>query len=111
MPMLCYRLMQPDDLPEVQRLWEEETDWGPFEPVFRHWHVDNPRAGSFVVVATNEQGRVLGQFSFILLSATVQGRTVCAARMFAPILSRALRQAYLGSAAQEPVLGLLNEGI
>ena len=109
--MLCYRPMQPEDVPHVQRLWEEETDWGPFEPAFRHWHLDNPCSGSFVVVAADECGRILGQFSFIALSVTVHGRTVRAARMFAPILGRTLRQDYPGAAAHEPILSLFHEGI
>jgi len=99
---LSYRVLESDDLPGLQRLWEEETEWGPLEPVFRHWYQDNPCPGSFGVVAADD--------SFIALPVTVNGRTVRAVRTFAPILSQSLRQPYPGQVPLEPILRMYQHG-
>src|SRR5262245_42335175 len=94
---VSYRFFRPTDLPGLQRLWEEETDWGPFQRAFDHWHRNNPNPGSLMAVAVEEDDRIVGHFSCIALPVTVNGRTVRAARFFAPIVARSLRAQTAGT--------------
>jgi len=90
---LNYRLAQEDDLPGVQRLWKEETDWGGLaEELWQRLVVDAPEWSRVAIaVATDESGTIVGQVAFIPSLIWVGGREVRAFRPGAPIVSRSLR--------------------
>ncbi len=90
---LHYRLVQDDDLPGVQRLWQEETNWGALaEEMWQRFVVDAPEWGGISgAVATDDSGAIVGQFAFVPSLLWVDGREVRAFRPGAPIVSRSLR--------------------
>lgn len=90
---LDYRLLQDDDLPGLQRLWREETDWGALaEEMWQRLVVGAPEwARISGAVATDESGAIVGQFAFVPSLVAVGGREVRAFRPGAPIVSRSLR--------------------
>jgi hypothetical protein len=90
---LSYRLVRDDDLPGVQRLWKEETDWGPLaEELWQRYVVEAQGLGGISgAIATDQAGTILGQFAFVPSLVWVAGREVRAFRPAAPIVSRALR--------------------
>ncbi|HEU4453641.1 MAG TPA: hypothetical protein VFR81_11310 [Longimicrobium sp.] len=88
-----YRLVQKDDLPGVQRLWKEETNWGTLaEELWQRLVVDAPEWGGISgAVATDDSGAIVGQFAFVPSLVWIDGREVRAFRPGAPIVSRSLR--------------------
>jgi hypothetical protein len=90
---LKYRLVREDDLPGVQRLWQEETNWGGLaEELWQRLVVQAPEwARVSGAVATDESGAIVGQFAFVPSLVAVNGREVRAFRPGAPIVSRSLR--------------------
>ncbi|HEX6899180.1 MAG TPA: hypothetical protein VF789_05680 [Thermoanaerobaculia bacterium] len=90
---LHYRLVENDDLPGVQRLWREETNWGTVgEDLWRRLVVEAPDwAKVSGTVATDESGRIVGQFAFLPSLVAIGEREVRAFRPGAPIVSRTLR--------------------
>jgi hypothetical protein len=90
---LEYRLVREDDLPGVQRLWKEETNWGTLaEELWQRFVVDAPEWGAISgTVATDGSGRIVGQFAFVPSLISVDGRELRAFRPGAPIVSRSLR--------------------
>jgi hypothetical protein len=65
-------------------------------PEIEHWLDRNPRPGSLVVVAVDEEDRVVGHFAFIAAVVAVEGRLMPAVRTFAPIVSRRARASWSG---------------
>lgn len=94
---LTYRLSQPEDEPEILRLWEEESGWGP--PTPKQWRglygetLLDPTLTVLAVDRDTEQ--IVGQFAFIATLVLVDGREVRASRAFAPIIAKAARGAFL----------------
>lgn len=90
---LDYRLVREDDLPGIQRLWKEETNWGTLaEELWQRLVVDAPEWGGISgAVATDDSGSIVGQFAFVPSLVSVDGREVRAFRPGAPIVSRSLR--------------------
>ena len=90
---LTYRLHCDEDLPSLQRLWEEETGWGTLTPeLWRRHVIEAPFGGATIVIATDTNtGQDVGQFAFIPWLVTVAGREVRAFRPAAPIVAKAMR--------------------
>ena len=88
---LHYRMVTEADLPALQKLWTEETDWGKLtEQMWQRYVVDAPLGGVAGAVA-EEDGRIVGQFAFVPSLVTVNGREYRAFRMAAPIVAKTLR--------------------
>lgn len=87
------RLFREDDLPALQRLWQEETDWGTIaEALWRRLVIDAPEWSRISgTVATDDSGAIVGQFAFVPALISIDGREVRAFRPGAPIVSRSLR--------------------
>lgn len=88
---LQYRMSTEDDLPALQQLWMEETDWGALtEQMWQRYVVEAPMGGVAGAVA-EEDGRLVGQFAFVPSLVTVDGREYRAFRMAAPIVAKTFR--------------------
>jgi hypothetical protein len=85
--------VREDDLPGIQRLWKEETNWGALaEELWQRLVVDVPEWGGISgAIATDESGTIVGQFAFVPSLVSVDGREFRAFRPGAPIVSRSLR--------------------
>lgn len=83
------------DLPDLERLWREETDWG--DEALRSlnkWFMEAPFGKLKIVVATDEHsGKIVGQFRFMPVRVSVEGDEVRAYRPFGTIISKAMREA------------------
>lgn len=90
---LEYRLIVPADLPALQKLWVEETEWGRLtEHIYRRAVVEAPLGGVSGTVATDgKTGEIVGQFAFMPSLVTVNGREYRAFRPGAPIVARSQR--------------------
>jgi hypothetical protein len=90
---LDYRLIREEDLPGLQRLWQEDTNWGALaEELWQRLVVEAPEwARASGAVATDESGAIVGQFAFMPSFVSIGGREVRAFRPAAPIVSRSLR--------------------
>lgn len=90
---LSYRLVQKDDLPRLQPLWQEDSGWGPLaEAMWQHYVVDAPMGGASGTVAIDiETDRIVGQFMFLPSLISLNGRQVRGFRPGAPILAKSYR--------------------
>jgi hypothetical protein len=90
---LSFRLHQEEDLPELKRLWEENTDWGTItDEMWRRHVVEVPGGGASIVVATGpDTDGIVGQFAFIPSLVKIGGRECRAFRPAAPIVAKSLR--------------------
>jgi hypothetical protein len=85
------RLLQPDDGPGVARLWQSETPWGEPRRELVAWFNQNPTPGSFVAVAVDERGDIVGQIVMMATRLSADGGELPAIHQFAPIVARATR--------------------
>ena len=89
------------DLESLDRLWEEETDWGEQSQALRRWFMESPFGKPSVVVATDDQtGKAVGQFRFMPARVSVNGRDVNAIRPFGTIVTK---EAHEAAAARGPL--------
>lgn len=90
---LQFRLVRDGDLPGIQRLWQEETNWGALaEAMWERVMAESAGLGGISgAVAVGESGAIVGQFAFLPSLVWVGGREVRAFRPGAPIVSRTLR--------------------
>ena len=107
---LTYRLWEPRDVPDIQRLWKEETGWGELSDIGREWFRQNPCEGSMVVVAVDESERVVGEFVFIAYRVRVNGREYRALRALAPIVSQEWRKFRTKDPVDHPMSGMYRFG-
>lgn len=90
---LSFRLHRDEDLPELQALWLENTNWGGLTPeLWRKHIIDAPLGGASILVATDSKtGKIVGEFAFMPSRVRVRGREVSAFRPAAPIVARGYR--------------------
>jgi hypothetical protein len=82
------------DVPDLDRLWQEETDWGEQTQALRRWFMEAPFGKPAVVVASDEQtGKAVGQFRFMPMRVSVNGRDVSAVRPFGTIVTKEAHEA------------------
>src|SRR5436190_3265279 len=88
-----FRLFRDEDRPALERLWEQETEWGSLTPeLWQRLYEANPNGPAMVVVATeNGVDGIVGQMAFVASRVSVSGRIVQAYRPFAPIVVKKLR--------------------
>jgi hypothetical protein len=81
-------------VPGLERLWEEETDWGTLTEDLKQWFFETPGDKPYIVAAHDEDsGDIVGQFLFLPSLVCVNGCEVRAIRPFGTIVSTALRGA------------------
>lgn len=89
------------DLPSLDRLWAEETDWGEQSSELRRWFMEAPFGKPSVVIASDgETGKAVGQFRFMPVRVSVNGRDVNAVRPFGTIVTK---EAHEAAAARGPL--------
>lgn len=83
------------NLPELERLWIEETDWGGEAlQSLNKWFMAAPFGKPSIVVASDERtGKMVGQFRFLPSRVSVDGREVSAVRPFGTIVTREAHEA------------------
>ena len=82
------------DLPGLEQLWREETDWGEETLKSLHqWFMAAPFGKPRIVVARDDRsGEIVGQFRFMPALVSVDGREVRAHRPFGTIITKAMRE-------------------
>ncbi|HXQ72079.1 MAG TPA: hypothetical protein VN844_16405 [Pyrinomonadaceae bacterium] len=89
------------DLPSLDRLWAEETDWGEQSSELRRWFMEAPFGKPSVVIASDDTtGKAVGQFRFMPARVSVNGREVSAVRPFGTIVTK---DAHEAAAARGPL--------
>ncbi len=82
------------DLASLDQLWEDETDWGKQSQELRRWFMEAPFGKPSVVVATDaETGKAVGQFRYMPVRVSVNGREVSAVRPFGTIVTKEAHEA------------------
>ena len=82
------------DLPDLERLWQEETDWGEQSAELKRWFMEAPLGKPSVVVASDGRtGKAVGQFRFMPMRISVNGRDVNAVRPFGTIVTKEAHEA------------------
>jgi len=86
---------QVADLPGLERLWQEATDWSQQTFSSLHaWFMEAPFGKPSIVVALDDRsGEIVGQFRFMPSRVSVDGNEVRAYRPFGTIISKAMREA------------------
>jgi hypothetical protein len=81
------------DLPGLEQLWRDETDWG--EETLRslhQWFMAAPFGKPRIVVARDDRsGAIVGQFRFMPSRVSIDGREVRAHRPFGTIITQEMR--------------------
>src|SRR5689334_9038002 len=94
-PSLTYRLFREEDRPDLERLWEEETEWGRLKPdLWQKYYAPSVYGDPLVTVALSGD-RVVGQFVFTASQVAVGARIEPTFRAFAPILHAEFRNRLL----------------
>jgi hypothetical protein len=80
------------DLPDLERLWREETDWGEQSQSLQRWFMEAPFGPPRIVVARDvKSGEIVGQFRFMPSRVSIDGHMVRAHRPFGTIITKAMR--------------------
>lgn len=108
---ITYRLFTEADTEGLLRLWAESSGWGGItKEQFEAWYLNTPYAECIVVVAVDENEKVVGQLVFTPALALVGGRERKALRASAPILDKRLKNGRITS-ADHPVVAMLKTGV
>lgn len=110
---LKFEMFDVADLASLDRLWEDETDWGEQSQALRQWFMDAPFGKPSVLVATDaETGKAVGQFRFMPARVSVNGREVSAVRPFGTIVTREAHEAAaVRTPFDNPVWAMLFRGL
>ncbi|WP_299289575.1 hypothetical protein [uncultured Mucilaginibacter sp.] len=109
---LTYRLYKPADFEAIFRLWDEFSGWGGIsEQQFKQWYLETPNGCSIIVVAVNNDNRVVGQTVFIPSKLYAHGRYMNSYRISAPILDNTVRQKDLKFTFAHPAFAMFNYGL
>lgn len=92
---LSYEFHHVEDLQNLERLWQEATDWGDETlQALDRWFIACPFGKPCVVIAKDtDTDEIVGQFRFMPSRVVVNGRVVSAVRPFGTIVSPKMRQA------------------
>src|SRR4051795_12192735 len=90
--MHCYRIGSAADRTAIERLWQEETDWGHLADLhWKAWYEPNPYGEPVPILMTETNDEVAGQIVFLPSLVSVRGRVMAACHPFAPILRKGVR--------------------
>src|SRR4051794_24380660 len=89
---LRYRMHTRGDEQALIKLWSEHSGWDQVDAEsWAHRLLRPPLGEAAIVVATDHADEIVGQFAFIPVIITIDGREVNALRPFAPILHKDTR--------------------
>jgi hypothetical protein len=90
---LQFEFHEVADLPGLEQLWRDATDWGDETLHQLHdWFMEAPFGKPRIVVARDsDSGEVVGQFRFMPSRVVVNGRELRAHRPFGTIISKRMR--------------------
>jgi len=111
---LKYEFHLDATLPGLERLWREATDWG--ENTFdtlRPWFDSAPFGKPRIVIATDtESGEMVGQFRFMPLWVTVDGKEIRAVRPFGTIVTPAMHAAaVINTPLDQPAVAMYTRAV
>jgi hypothetical protein len=109
---IAYRAVCENDLPQLQRLWEENTDWGTLTPqMWRRYVTEAPLGGASIVVAVDrDTEQIVGQFGFTPSLVRIDNRTVPAFRPAAPIVGKSMKSVQLNP-LNHPAVAMYRHGM
>ena len=108
---ITYRLFDKKDLPGILSLWENFSGWaGITSEQFTQWYINTPLGSCLIVVATDETDTVLGQIVLVPAQVILNGQSLKAVRLSAPILHPELRQADLRNKSH-PVIMMVTKSV
>lgn len=109
---ITYRPHRTDDLPAIQRLWNQTDGWGGIsDEMWRHYTSDAPHGEPMFILADREGAGVIGEFVFLPLTVSVRGRVVRAFRPAAPILDVSERRNISINPMKHPAVGMFMHGV
>jgi hypothetical protein len=90
---LSYRLYENKDIDQVLELWKKFSGWGAItEKQFEDWYLKTPYGNCIIIVAVNEENKIVGQEVFIPSVVYINGTYVKALKISAPILNDKYRE-------------------
>lgn len=104
-----YRFYHDTNLPDLERLWAEKTDWGMDTlQSLQDWFMEAPFGKPRIVVATDtETGEIVGQFRFMPSRVSVNGRELRAVRPFGTIIGKQMSDAArTGNVLDQPAVAM-----
>jgi hypothetical protein len=106
---VSYRPYVERDISQILNLWSNCSDFGTLtENNFRNWFLQTPFEKAEVIVAENEKDELIGQMVFIPTRMIVDGRSVKAMRIAAPIVNPDYRVSEFGA---HPMVHMFLRGI
>ena len=95
---LTLRLSESKDMQGILTLWEKYSGWGAItEKQYVEWFIDLPYGKCLIVVAENEHREIVGQALLTPTPLLIQGSTVMALRIAAPIFQNDIREATINN--------------
>src|SRR5688572_948673 len=105
------RLFREEDLPSILELWEEASGWGSLtETEFRRWYLKTPDGPCIIVVAVDENNKIVAQEIFSPARMHLAGNELTALRISAPILHQSIRQRDIRN-SDHPAIAMFHVGI
>ncbi len=84
---LTYRLYKEADKQAIMQLWEEESGWGAItEQQFDDWFLNTPYGKCLIVVAVNDENKVVGQVINSPSRIIINGREIKSLKVAAPVM-------------------------
>lgn len=107
---LNYRNFEESDIDGILKLWKEESGWGEITlDQFNDWYINTPYGRSIVVVAADDENKIVGQIVYSPSRMIVDNVEIKSLRASAPIIDSNIRQANLRT-FDHPAFGLIKKG-
>lgn len=107
---LTYRLYKEADKQAIMQLWEEESGWGAITvQQFDDWFLNTPYGNCLIVVAVNDEDKIVGQIINSPSRIIINGREIKSLKVAAPVLHSDFRGMPLGN-FDHPAFGMIKAG-
>jgi hypothetical protein len=89
---IIYREYEKKDIEGILKLWEQFSGWGNIsENQFQDWYINTPLGESQIIIALENNCKIVGQIIFLPSEFRCYNKTVMAYRVFAPIIDPIIR--------------------
>lgn len=106
---LTFRPYKEEDIDPILSLWEKCSDFGTVDrKTFEGWLLETPYEKTSVIVAVDDDARLVGQMHFLPSRVLVDGRLVKSMKIAAPIVDPTFR---FTDPMSHPVFGMFTKGI